>query len=186
MISIIGLGNPGFKYEKTRHNIGFIALDYIFKALSSTKFLPKYSGLISYGTIEDKNFNLFKPLTFMNLSGKAVYQLKKDANLENKNIVVLYDDVDLPLGTLRIRAKGSSGGHNGIKSLIESIGEDFIRFRIGIGKPSIDSKDYVLENFKKSELEQISNILPHISNALELIIKGKNLEEVMNAYNRSL
>ncbi len=186
MISIIGLGNPGFKYEKTRHNIGFIALDYISKALSSSPFLPKYSGSISHGEIEGKEFNLFKPLTYMNLSGKAAYQLKKDINLENKNIVVLYDDVDLPLGTLRIRSKGSSGGHNGIKSLIESIGEDFIRLRIGIGKPTQDSKDYVLENFKKGELEKISAILPSINNAIELIIKGKSLEEVMNAYNRSL
>lgn len=182
MIAIVGLGNPGDKYKNTRHNLGFIIVDTIFK--DSNPFINKFSGLFKECRIEEKKVIIFKPQTFMNLSGQALYQLKNNMNLENKNIIVIYDDIDLPFGKLRIRNKGSSGGHNGIKSIISAIGEDFIRFRVGVDKPANNLNDYVLSEFNKNEFNKLKNIMPNIEMALKGLIKNDSPEEVINVYNR--
>ena len=157
---VMGLGNPGEEYKNNRHNIGFIILDKIAESLSVDFDNHKKKSLYARGKKGDIQYILLKPQTFMNLSGESAIYISKFFNVSVEDIFVIYDDMDLPFGTFKIKKGGSSGGHNGIKSLIAQLqSEDFFRIRIGIGRPSFGKKvnDYVLSSFSKSEREIIDN-----------------------------
>jgi len=193
---IIGLGNPGTKYVNTRHNIGFDIVDFLAQAEASPKksgifsrnksdFKSKHRALISESRIAGKKVILAKPQTFMNLSGESVAALAKFYKIENENIIVIYDDIDLPLGKLRMRPGGGSGGHNGIKSIISHIGEDFCRVRIGIGADKhadFDTADYVLGKFTKKETETLIQTAKTATEAIEEIVRS-GINAAMNKFN---
>ena len=178
---IIGLGNPGNKYVNTRHNIGFDVVDFLARKLSVNIKKSKGKALVG----KNKNIVLAKPQTFMNLSGESVAALVKFYKIENKNIIVVYDDIDLPLGKIRLRPGGGAGGHNGIKSIISHVGEDFCRVRIGIGADkhgNFDTADYVLGKFTKQETDILIPTAKTASDAIEEIIKS-GINSAMNKFN---
>ncbi len=181
MKMIVGLGNPGKEYEKTRHNIGFMALNYFpGNNFDQEKFNANY-----YKTKIDNEDVLFvKPLTYMNLSGEAVVKFANFYKIEPKDILIIHDDLDLPVGTLRLKYKSSSGGHNGIKSIIKELGTDEIpRLKIGISNDKqMLTRDYVLHKFSKEELEQIDKKMPLIKEIIENFIKY-DIIECMSRYN---
>lgn len=132
---IVGLGNPGKEYENTRHNCGFMAIDYLAQDLGVTINQAKFKGLYAKIKVEGEDVILLKPQTYMNLSGESVSEVMKFFKIDKEDVLVIYDDLDLPVGKIRIRANGSAGGHNGIKSLIAHLnGQDFKRIRIGIDR----------------------------------------------------
>ena len=150
---IFGLGNPTEKFSNTRHNVGYLYVDAIAEVFCSTEFEEKYDAYISYVKIADEECLLAKPITYMNTSGISLNKIMVNYNLLPKDVVVVYDDVSLPLGSVRIRQKGRHGGHNGVKSIIENIcTEKFVRIKFGIGSPKdIDLYDYVLSDFSIEE-----------------------------------
>ena len=158
MYIIAGLGNPGRKYVGTRHNMGFEALDAVAAKYKIDIKKAKFNALYGEGTIEGEKVVLVKPQTFMNLSGEAIRQFKDWYKVDNSQIIIIYDDTSLPVGKMRIRPKGSAGGHNGIKSIIYQLNSDeFPRVKIGIGSPSnpdYDLADYVLGKFTKEEVKE--------------------------------
>ena len=181
---VIGLGNPGEEYKNNRHNIGFIILDKIAESLSVGFDNHKKKSLYARGKKGDIQYILLKPQTFMNLSGESAIYISKFFNVSVEDIFVIYDDMDLPFGTFKIKKGGSSGGHNGIKSLIAQLqSEDFFRIRIGIGRPGFGKKvnDYVLSSFSKSEREIIDN---DISNKVIEAVKVALFESPIIAQNR--
>jgi PTH1 family peptidyl-tRNA hydrolase len=185
---IVGLGNPGEKYKKTRHNAGFMAVDKLAKAFNFDEFktLDKGKSLISKGTIAGEQVILLKPQTFMNRSGVPTQAVASYFKIDRPDIMAIYDEAEIPLGKLRIRKEGSSGGHNGVKSLIEQLGgDDFIRIRIGI-KPEKpfpgELEDYVLGIMTDEEKNEINPILNQLPELIEKLMKG-HLEEVMQRYN---
>jgi peptidyl-tRNA hydrolase, PTH1 family len=188
---IVGLGNPGRKYINTRHNVGFDVIDrlsdnYNFK-LNSTGF----KGVYYKGQILNKPVMFLKPMTYMNLSGISVSQAVNMYKLPVDRLLVIYDDMDLPLGKLRIRSKGSSGGHNGLKSIMESLGntKEIPRMRIGIGRtldddtPIGNTVSYVLSDFSNSESEIINKVIDKARIAIEELIKSDDIVKVMNEFN---
>lgn len=181
---IIGLGNPGPRYVFTRHNVGFFAID---NYINNKKKFVDFKHFISrtFEAYESKNMILLKPTTFMNLSGQIFVELTKKWGLfETNNIIVIYDDVDIDFGKIRIREKGSSGTHNGMKSIISFIGKDFPRIRIGVGeKPDyMKLSDYVLTNFSDDELSHLGIILDNVDKTIDYFLED-NLEKAMNLYN---
>lgn len=152
---IVGLGNPGDKYFHTRHNAGFLTLDYVSQKMNITVNTSKFHALIGEGTLCGKHVLLLKPQTFMNASGEAVREAANFYHIPPENILVVSDDISLDVGRLRVREKGSAGGHNGLKSIIEQIGADtFPRVKLGVGKkphPDMDLADWVLSEFRKEE-----------------------------------
>lgn len=151
---IAGLGNPGLEYKHTRHNFGFITLDLLAETLNITMKRVKFKALIGEGTLGGKKLVLAKPLTFMNDSGSALGPLVRFFKVPLENLLVIHDDLDLPLGILRIRQSGSAGGQRGMASIINRLGtQDFARMRLGIGRPNgqMDPVDYVLQRFSKAE-----------------------------------
>ncbi len=187
MYIIVGLGNPGEKYNHTRHNIGFEAVDYIAKENDILFVEKKKKAFIGKGYIQGKRVVLAKPQTYMNLSGDSVRELVDFYKVDAKTqLIILYDDVSLPIGKLRIRKSGTAGGHNGIKSIITNLGNiDFYRIKIGVGKKPThyDLADYVLGHFDKKEQEYMKECLSDISAAVELMVQDE-LEKAMNTYNR--
>lgn len=182
---IIGLGNPGDKYTKTRHNAGFMALDYISGRANITVKQLKHMALTGRGIICGKNVMLMKPQTFMNKSGEAVADAARFYKIPPQNIIIIFDDISLEPGQLRIKRKGSDGGHNGIKSVIEHIGEEFPRIKIGVGakpSPDYDLADYVLSKLTSNEYTKINAEFDKIYNALELIINSE-IDKAMNICN---
>lgn len=175
---IVGLGNPGSEYSKTRHNIGFIFLDAY---LEKNNLFCKSGFRSNYCKKDDIFFQ--KPLTYMNLSGQAIQELCSYYKIKSKDVYVIYDDMDLEFGKIRIRDKGSSGGHNGIKSIISNIGDDFIRIKFGIGAKKNDSISHVLGNFSKEELEIIDNKKSLITNLIDDIINDLDTEKIKTKYN---
>lgn len=187
MYLIVGLGNPGKKYNMTRHNVGFMAMDLISHKLNINVEKLKFQGLIGETKVNNEKVVLLKPQTFMNSSGNSVYEAVNFYKISPQNVIVIYDDMDLPVGSVRIRKQGSSGGHNGIKSIIYQLQtEQFIRIRIGIGKPeNKDEKkviDHVLTEFYKSEQEDIFKALEITRDAVIEII-NENIDSAMNKYN---
>ena len=180
---IVGLGNPGTKYETTRHNVGFITADLLGEAFDvdiDLKGLLCYYNTFRYG---GEKIVVVKPQTYMNLSGDCVGQLARYYKVENEDILVVADDLSLPVGTMRFRSKGSSGGHNGLKSIIAHLGgDDFPRLKIGIGR-SDDVIDYVLGHFGKDEWEKISEMMKLAVDAIKLWITDGD-QAVMNEYNK--
>jgi len=177
-----GLGNPGAEYLMTRHNFGFMVLD-AFASKHRLKFKEDFKTFSAYAKFKDKAV-LIKPLTFMNNSGKAVIAWKKRDNIPVNRIFLIYDDMDLPLGKIKILPKGGSGGHKGVQSVIDALGtKDFPRMRLGIGKPANkDVISYVLSPFSKSELEVVKEVISTAVLAIEEIIFS-GLQKAMNRVN---
>ena len=184
---IVGLGNPGKKYEKTRHNLGFMAIDKIADKLKITDFKEKFSGLVAETNYDGEKVFLLKPQTFMNLSGDSIIQILNFYKIDpEKDMLVIYDDMSLPLGKLRIREKGSAGGHNGIKSIISHVGQNFLRVKFGIGASGGKDKtvDFVLGNFSKDDEKLIEESLLNISDLAVKFINDEKVETIMQLYNK--
>ncbi len=187
MKMIVGLGNPGLKYAGTRHNMGFSALTMLSDRLNIPIKTRQCEALVGHGFIGTEKVLLAMPQTYMNLSGNAVGALAHFYKCDPADIIVIYDDIDLPAGTIRIRAKGSAGSHNGMKSVIQMLGtEDFPRVRVGVGaKPAgRDLADYVLSRFPKEELPLIREAIDTAVSAAELIVR-EGVDKAQNEYNRS-
>ncbi len=186
MYIIVGLGNPTKEYDHTRHNIGFQVIDMIGKTSGIDVTEKKHKALIGKGYINGQKVILAKPQTYMNLSGESIRVLIDYYKIEEKTqLIIIYDDISLEVGQLRIRKKGSAGGHNGIKSIISHLGHDtFLRIKIGVGeKPkNFDLADYVLGHFTKAELEVMEESGEKAGKAIELLMEEK-IEEAMNQYN---
>ena len=185
---IVGLGNPGREYEKTRHNCGFRALDILADKLGCKVDKLKFQGLYAQVNYEGKKVFLLKPQTFMNLSGRSVLQLSAYFNIPPQRMIVLFDDISLPPGRLRIRADGSAGGHNGIKSIIQEVGSQaFPRVKIGVGSkpnPEFDLADWVLSTFSASEEKALAVALENAADAALAII-DQGVPEAANRFNGS-
>lgn len=185
MILIVGLGNPGRKYAKTRHNLGFMVVDELAKKYG-LKFRKEKEYLIAKGSIKNRDVIIIKPLTYMNFSGVVVNKLMNNEifNALPNSLIVVHDDIDLPLEKIKIKINGSSGGHRGVQSIIDSIGtKNFIRVKIGIGKdPSQDPSDYVLSPFTKTEKAIIKGKISDAVNSIAVMI-DKGVEKAMNLYN---
>ncbi|WP_306985954.1 aminoacyl-tRNA hydrolase [Alkalicoccobacillus murimartini] len=182
---IVGLGNPGSKYAGTRHNIGFDIIDYIVKDLGIELNQSKFKGV--FGTYLHKGEKIFflKPLTYMNLSGESVAPLLNYYDIPLENLLVVYDDLDLPVGKIRLRQKGGAGGHNGIKSLLSHLGtNEFNRIRVGIDRPASGSElvHYVLGGYRPEEKEAVQDSIHQSSKAIEAWL-DKPFLEVMNTFN---
>jgi len=183
MFLIVGLGNPGKEYEDTRHNIGFKVVDNIAKEYNIEINRQKFKGTYGEGFIDGEKVMLLKPTTYMNLSGESVREVMEFYNLDNKDILVIYDDISLDVGTLRIREKGSAGGHNGIKSIIAHLGSDvFSRIKVGVGQPNVNLIKHVLGKFTKDELDVLSEVVGATTKAAGEIIKN-DVKVAMNQFN---
>jgi PTH1 family peptidyl-tRNA hydrolase len=187
MILIVGLGNPGAKYEKTRHNLGFKAVDLLADRWSFGHYDSRFNGEVGNGLMFGQRIMLLKPQTFMNLSGASVAAVVGFQKLKPKDVWVIHDDLDLPLGRMRIRVGGSSGGHNGVASVIERLGSpEFTRFRLGIGRPSpstpVPVEDYVVQPFGPDERQPARDIVVKAADAVEAALK-EGLTHAMNVYN---
>lgn len=187
MYIIAGLGNPSKEYEGTRHNAGFQVIDRIAEKYNISVDVKKHRALIGKGIIAGQKVILAKPQTFMNLSGESIRSLLDYYKIDEENeLIVIYDDISLEPGQIRIRAKGSAGGHNGIKNIIQHLGgQVFPRIKVGVGEkpPKMDLADYVLRHFSKEEKEQMDEGYEHAIHALELMLMGET-SEAMNEYNR--
>lgn len=183
---IVGLGNPGREYERTRHNCGFRAIDILAKELNCKVDKGKFQGLYGQTAYNGIKLFLLKPQTFMNLSGRSVLQLSAYYQIPPQRIIVLFDDISLPTGRLRIRADGSAGGHNGIKSIISELGsEAFPRVKIGVGAkphPEQDLADWVLSTFSQQEEKDLAVSLPNSAQAALCII-DHGVPEASNRFN---
>ncbi|MBI1862436.1 MAG: aminoacyl-tRNA hydrolase [Deltaproteobacteria bacterium] len=179
---LVGLGNPGPKYAKTRHNIGFEVIDILAKRLGVSAFQSKFQSHLADATAAGIRVLLVKPQTFMNISGQAVREVTSFYKLEPEKVIVIYDDLDLPATELRIRKFGGPGGHNGVTSIIESLGSDrFPRVRIGIGRGS-EAADHVLSEFSKAERAQFDEAITRAADAVESILKD-GIDKAMNQFN---
>lgn len=188
---VVGLGNPGLQYEFSRHNIGFRIIDNLAREIKTEfKKVKSYDSLISRGKINNHNLRLVKPQTYMNLSGKSVNKIVSYYRISFQDLLIVYDDLNLELGQIRIRKRGSAGGHKGVESIIQYLNsEDIPRLRIGIGKPSINSNfdyaSYVLSNFNDNEKDKISEVIQLSIEAIKTVIED-GLEKAMRKYNRKL
>ena len=185
---IVGLGNPGKEYEKTRHNAGWRAIDRIAEKLNCKIDKAKFQGLYAQTKYADGKLFLLKPMTYMNLSGRSVLQLSAYFHIPPQRIIVLFDDISLEPGRLHIRRDGSAGGHNGIKSIIAEVGsQDFPRVKIGVGAkphPEQDLADWVLSAFSPTEEKALVSALDRAADAALCII-DKGIPEAANRYNGS-
>lgn len=183
---IVGLGNPGAKYEITRHNAGFLWADLFAESLDTEIKRLKYHALTAEVNIDGHRCLIMKPQTFMNNSGEAVSEAAKFYKIPLEKIIVVFDDISLPIGKLRVRRKGSAGGHNGIKSLIAHLGsENFPRVKIGVGAkphPDYDLGDWVLTSFKKEDFPALKEAMVKACDAVKLIVNGST-DKAMNLYN---
>jgi len=184
---IVGLGNPGREYRWTRHNMGFLLIDELARENQIPITRRGLKALYGRGRIVQTDVILAKPQTFMNLSGEAVQRLLHFFKIPSRDLIVLQDDLDLPWGKIRIRLRGSSGGHRGIQSIQDAIGSgEFVRFKIGIGRPVIrrqDPGDYVLDPLEEAEKEGIKTILKRSGEALETLL-SRGPQEAMNRYHQ--
>jgi len=184
-VLIAGLGNPGSEYRGTRHNVGFMVLDRLAQRLPKKNFEEIHGCSSHYlkGTYAGRALFLQKPETYMNLSGEAVAPLMRKEEIGTDGLLVIYDDMDLEVGKLRIRGRGSCGGHNGIRSIIETTGtENFARIRVGIGHRTGNGADYVLSPFEEDEKPVIDKVLDAAADAVILILR-RGLSQAMNEYN---
>ncbi len=182
---IVGLGNPGEKYKNTRHNAGFIAIDNIIKEENIPSKKIKFSSEVCETTLEKKRILLVKPQTYMNLSGEAIVQIVNFYKISIENFIIIVDDIALPVGKLRIKRKGSAGGHNGLKDIINKIGSDqFTRIKIGVGaKPDKwNLANWVTSEFSSTERQQIDIASQKLYKAVSLIVENK-IDEAMNNFN---
>ena len=188
---MVGLGNPGSKYEFTRHNIGFRTVDSLAQDIEvEFKKVKSYYSLISRGMINNHKVILIKPQTFMNLSGRAVSKVVSYYKIPLQDLLIVYDDLNLELGQVRIRKKGSAGGHKGIESIMQYLNsEEIPRLRIGIGNPSVNFNfncmSYVLSNFNNDEKDKIEELIQLSTEAIKTVIED-GFEKAMRKYNRKL
>ena len=183
MLVLVGLGNPETKYSMNRHNIGFMIIDSIARKYSFSPFKNKFQAHINANQLNDNPLLFVKPQTFMNLSGQSLSHIKKFYKLQNKQIIVIHDDLDLNIGDIRTKIGGSSGGHNGLKSIDSHIGIDYVRLRIGIGHPGDKNlvNNYVLGDFNKEELISVNSLINEICLNIELIINNiDNLPQILS------
>ncbi len=173
---IVGLGNPGVQYEKTRHNAGFLAVDFLAERYGARVNQAKFKALVGEAVIGGKRVLLMKPQTFMNLSGEAVGEAARFYKLKPEQVIVVSDDISLEPGRMRVRRKGSDGGHNGLKSIGAHLNSDaYPRIKMGVGKkphPEYDLADWVLSSFGKEELEQMQGCYSALAQGLEKILNG--------------
>jgi PTH1 family peptidyl-tRNA hydrolase len=192
---IVGLGNPGIEYQFTPHNAGFLAVDRIAEYCSATIANRRGRALTGKVTLAGNELLLAKPETFMNLSGLSVAALVRELEIPipSQGVIVIYDELDLPLGTIRIRERGSANGHNGVKSISGALGtEEWLRIRIGVGKPSLadgrevkaGGTDYLLSPMRKQELAVLDTVLDRVRNAVEVVLT-KGVSAAMNEFNGS-
>ncbi len=180
---IVGLGNPGKQYEMTRHNIGFMVISYLSRVYNIKVKKLQGKALTGDGQIAGEKVILAMPQTYMNLSGESVRELCAYYKIAPQDVIVIYDDKDIDVGKIRIRPKGSAGGHNGMKSIIYQLQSDeFPRIRVGIGHPTGDLADYVLGHFSKDEQAEIEKAGKHAAQAVEMIITD-SVERAMNSFN---
>ena len=191
---IIGLGNPGIEYQFTPHNAGFLAVDRIAEYCNATIANRRCRALTAKATLAGQEVLLAKPETFMNLSGLSVAALVRELEIPipSLDVIVIYDELDLPLGTIRIRERGSANGHNGVKSISGALGtEEWLRIRIGVGKPALEDgrevkaggKDYLLSPMRKQELAVLDEVLDRVRGAVEAILT-RGVSAAMNEFNR--
>jgi PTH1 family peptidyl-tRNA hydrolase len=185
---LVGLGNPGREYRDNRHNIGFMLIDWIIVRLNARGMKVQSKAIITTAPYEDRKLILAKPQTYMNLSGQSIQGLAHFYKLPVENMLVAYDDLDLPFGTIRLRPGGGAGGQKGFASAIEKLGtKDVARLRLGIGRPPgrMDPSDYVLQNFSRDEMKFLPEILDRAADAmLTFVIDG--LDKAMNKFNGSI
>jgi PTH1 family peptidyl-tRNA hydrolase len=189
---IVGLGNPGFLYARNRHNVGFMCVTYLARMRKIAFDRKQGHARTGIGNIAGQRVVLARPQTYMNASGESVSALMKKLNVNAADLIVIHDDLDLPVGKIRLRRGGSSGGHKGIDSIIAHIGTpDFCRVRVGIGRPEIDAEvadkesaviDYVLQDFTREEKKIIDTVIPRVSEAIVCLLT-EGLTAVMNKYN---
>ena len=181
---VVGLGNPGTRYRNTRHNLGFRVVDELAHRYDIDIGLEKFHSWIGLGDVCDRRVVLAKPTTFMNRSGRAVLAIGRFYKLESVDLLVVTDDLALPLGKLRIRACGSAGGHNGLDDIVERLGtEDFARLRIGIDSPTWNATDHVLSAFGEAELATITQATTQAADAVTCWVTD-GVVTAMNRYNR--
>lgn len=186
LFAIVGLGNPGSRYENTRHNVGFDTVELISRRHNIKITKLKHKALYGDGDIGAQRVILAKPQTFMNLSGESVREIVEWYKIPAKNIIIIYDDIDLPIGKLRLRPKGSAGTHNGMKSVIYQIKSDeFPRVRIGVDRPpeGWDLANYVLSRFSSDDKKKVEEAIENAADAVETIIKF-GINSAMNKYNK--
>lgn len=182
---IVGLGNPGRQYEGTRHNVGFSVIYNISDAYNIKVDTLKHKALIGKGVMEGQKVILAMPVTYMNLSGESVRELMNYYKCTAEDIIVIYDDISLEVGRLRVRTKGSAGGHNGIKNIISQLGTDeFDRIKVGVGEkpPKMDLADYVLGHFSKEEQPMIRDSVDRAKQAAAVIL-AEGADKAMNQFN---
>jgi PTH1 family peptidyl-tRNA hydrolase len=181
---IVGLGNPGAQYKGTRHNIGFAVIDEIARRASAGFESAPADAVIAKWRRPDGTALLAKPLTFMNLSGQAVGEIARYFKIDVADLLIVFDEAQLPLGKLRARARGSAGGHNGLKSVIAQLGDECPRLRIGVGRgeQERDLADHVLSRFEKEEAAEVERMTARAADAAEMFITS-GIEAVMNAFN---
>lgn len=178
---IVGLGNVGKEYENTRHNVGFMVLDYY---LGDVKWSKNNNAYIYKTQIGKETILFIKPTTYMNLSGEAVAYFMNYYKIDIKDLLVIHDDMDLEMGIVRLKYDSSSGGHNGIKDIINHLGtQEFLRLKVGISKPIDNKIDYVLSKFNKKEIEVLNEELLKTNEIIDDFINNKNMESLMNKYN---
>lgn len=183
---VVGLGNPGLQYQWTPHNLGFLAIDRLASQHSIRVTRPEARALVGSGTIAGQDVVLAKPQTFMNLSGSSVKALAEKYEVPPARLLVVYDELDLPWTAVRLRPKGSHGGHHGVESVIKSLGtSDFARLRLGIhpGHPVRDGAEFVLAPFRKAQLDEVAELLDFASQAVESVI-AEGVEKSMTRFNR--
>ncbi|MBK8901497.1 MAG: aminoacyl-tRNA hydrolase [Anaerolineaceae bacterium] len=184
---IVGLGNPGRKYRGNRHNIGFMAVDALAAAYKIESSKVQNKAIVGNGRIQNRAVILAKPQTYMNNSGDAVGPLARYYKVPPENVLVVYDELDLPFGTIRLREKGGAGGHNGMKSIINHLGQDFPRVRLGIGRPpgQMPVPAYVLQDFGKDDLPLLDDVLAEAIRAIETYLR-EGIHLAMSRHNGNL
>ncbi len=183
---IVGLGNPGKQYETTKHNIGFLVLDALAANLGLSFNKTKFKSIYAEGNIGTEKVILVKPQTFMNLSGESVRPWMDYFDLTEEDVVIIYDDMDLPVGKIRLRIQGGHGGHNGVKSLIQHMGtKNFNRIRVGVGRPfpSQDVVSHVLSPFSKDTVDDMKSSIHESVDAIKYWVNDKTFLETMNEFN---
>lgn len=175
MFLIVGLGNPGSEYDKTRHNVGFMAVDEIAQAYGFAPFKAKFDGLIAEGKIAGEKVYILKPHTYMNLSGNSVVKAANFYKILPQNVIVIHDDMDLPVGKIKAKLGGGAGGHNGLKSIDAAISPNYNRVRIGVGHPNQGAEavvNHVLSRFSKADAEVIEQEIGLISDIIDVLLKN--------------
>ncbi|MDD2390842.1 MAG: aminoacyl-tRNA hydrolase [Desulfobacterales bacterium] len=186
VLLIAGLGNPGEQYINTRHNAGFMILEHLSGIFSISMNRHRYESLYGHGFAADRKVVFVKPMSFMNNSGQPILCIARRYKIPCPDIIIIHDDIDLPIGTIKIKVKGGHGGHNGLKSIAEALQCDrFVRVRIGIGRgaPGRNVTDHVLGNFDSEEMTVMDQIIPTACNAIRMIL-NKGINEAMNKFNQ--